>query len=293
MRSAGEHEVAIVGGGPAGLTAAIVFGRSMVDAVLVSAERPRAAVSAASHGFLSRDGVAPLELVAAGRAELERYETVAVVEDTVVEAVPAEGGFSLTTAGGERLRSRRVVLAGGRSEPIAELGIPGLEDVYGTSVFPCPFCDGWERRGEPLAIFLAPDSPNPAFVEIVSGWSEDFVVFTNGQVPLDDDRRQMLEAGGLTVATRPIAGLTHDQGILQAVELEGGDTIPRVGGFVDTGGIETPSPLVAALADTENAYTAGDAEFGFAGVAIAAGDGYRVAKSIVKEIRLERWPSAS
>jgi thioredoxin reductase len=284
-----RHQVAIVGGGPAGLSAAIVFGRSLVGAVLISAGRPRAAASAASHGFLSRDGVAPLDLVAAGREELRRYETVTVLDDTVEEVAAGDDGFALRTAGGAELAARRVVLAGGRVEALAELGIPGLEQVYGTSVFPCPFCDGWERRGEPLAIFLAAGSPNPEFVEIVSGWSADFVVFSNGRVPIDEARRQRLEAAGIAVETRPIAALVHERGRLRAVELAGGGSVARSGGFVDTAPVEAPAPP-AGPAGAARLYTAGDVELGFGGVAVAAGEGYRVAKSIVKEIRLEAWP---
>jgi thioredoxin reductase len=288
----GEHEVLIVGAGPAGLSAALVLGRAMVDTVLVDAGRPRAAVTASTHGFLTRDGASRAELEAAGRADLRRYETVALVEDTVGEAIEAGEGFTLATTAGRELAARRILFASGRGDELARLGIPGLERTYGVSVFPCPFCDGWERRGEPLAVFLADGAPAAHFVEIVSGWSGDLVAFTNGRDLLDAEARERLERGGVRVETAPIAGLDHEAGRLRAVELADGTSVPRAGGFVATAGAEAVLPLAERLAGRERVYFAGDVELGFAGIAEAAGDGYRVAKSIVKEIAKERWERA-
>jgi len=286
----GEHEVLIVGGGPAGMSAALTFGRALVDTVLVSAEQPRSAAAAHSHGFLSRDGIPPLELVATARGDLERYETVAYLRDTVGEIVESGDGFAVATVSGRELRARRIVFATGRSERLGELGVPGIEDVYGVSVFPCPFCDGWERRGEPLALFAGAETP-VKFAHVLTRWTEDLIVFTNGSDAFGAEQRELLARGGLTIEPRPIAALEHDGGRLRAVRLGGGERIERSGGFVATGEVERASELPSGLG-ADRTYSAGDIASGFAGIAEGAADGYRVAKQIVHEIVAERWEQA-
>lgn len=282
-----EHEVLIVGGGPAGLSAALTFGRALVDTVVVSAEQPRSAAAAHSHGFLSRDRIPPLELVAAAKGDLERYETVAYLRDTVDEIVESGDGFAVATVAGRELRARRLVFATGRSEQLGELGVPGIEDVYGVSVFPCPFCDGWERRGEPLALFAGAGTP-VKFARVLTRWTEDLIVFTNGSDAFGAEQRELLARGGLTVEPRTIAALEHDGGRLRAVLLGDGGRIERSGGFVATGEVERASELPSGLGP-DRTYPVGDLASGFAGIAEGAADGYRVAKQIVHEIVAERW----
>jgi thioredoxin reductase len=299
-----EHEVAIVGGGPAGLSAALVLGRSLVDAVVISADRPRNSASSHSHGFLSRDGIPPLELTAAARADLDRYATIALVEDTVGTVVASGGGFALATASGRELSARRVLFATGRPDRLERLGLPGLEEVYGVTVFPCPFCDGWERRGEPLAVFGGAEAVKVA--RFASRWTDDLVVFAGGEGLIGDPERQSLERNGVRVETRPVAALEHEAGRLRAVVLGDGERVPRSGGFVATEAIEPPAELAAQLgaatagggapeagADGRTSlagvYAAGDLVSGFAGVADAAAAGYRVAKAIVQDLIEEQW----
>ena len=130
------HDVAIVGGGPAGLSAALLLGRCCRTVLLCDAHRPRNAPSGSLNGFLTRDGIRPAELRRLGRAELRRYETVEVRDVEVTDVVREPGHFVLVLAGGGRAAARKLLLATGVVDELPP--IPGLAALWGTSVFPCP-----------------------------------------------------------------------------------------------------------------------------------------------------------
>ena len=147
-----EVDVCIVGGGPAGLSAALVLGRCRRTVLVCDTGRPRNAASHAMHGYLSRDGVPPLEFLAMGRKELERYDTVSLRRVEVVEASCApDKRFDVTLATGENIRSRKLLIATGVVDNLPT--IEGFRELYGRSLFHCPYCDGWEVRDQPLAIY--------------------------------------------------------------------------------------------------------------------------------------------
>jgi thioredoxin reductase len=145
-----RYDVIIVGGGPAGLSAALVLGRSRRRVLVCDNGRPRNAASHGLHGYLTRDGILPGELLRIGGEQLEPYG----VEFRQIEAADAErdvGGFSVLLAGGECVRSRLLLVATGVVDRLPE--IDGVRELYGRSVFHCPYCDGWEMRDEPLAVY--------------------------------------------------------------------------------------------------------------------------------------------
>ena len=143
------YDATIVGGGPAGLSAALMLGRARRRVLLCDTGEPRNAASHAMHGFLSRDGSDPAELLRVGRAQLRPYDCIDVRDTAVVQASGAAGRFTLTLDGGERLDARRLVLAFGVKDQLPD--IEGLRTLWGRGVFPCPYCDGWEVRDQPLA----------------------------------------------------------------------------------------------------------------------------------------------
>src|SRR6185503_11154078 len=144
-------DVIIVGAGPAGLSAAQILGRCRRRVLVCDSGHPRNAASHALHGYLTRDGIAPGEFLEIGRIQLLRYTTVELRSTSVTEARRVNKLFEITLQSGERLTSRKLLLATGVVDDLPLL--EGLQGFYGTSVFHCPYCDGWEIRDQPLAIY--------------------------------------------------------------------------------------------------------------------------------------------
>jgi hypothetical protein len=143
-----DYDVVIVGGGPAGLSAALVLGRSCRKVLVCDAGKPRNHTSAAVHGFFSRDGISPAELLKIGREQLEPY-AVEWHDGRVDEAEKVETGFKVTLGKDKVVVARKLVLATGVTDKLPD--IPGIRDWWGIGVLHCPFCHGWEVRDEPWA----------------------------------------------------------------------------------------------------------------------------------------------
>src|SRR5437899_2340397 len=144
-------DVVVVGAAPAGLSAALVLGRCRRRVLVCDTDRPRNAVSQALHGFLSRDGIPPLELRRIGREQLERYETVDLWPTDVLDARSASGGFEVTVGTGGQVACRKLLIATGVQDVLP--AVRGIDELYGRSIFHCPYCDGWEWRDQPIAIY--------------------------------------------------------------------------------------------------------------------------------------------
>lgn len=225
-------DVVVVGAGPAGLSAALNLVRARRTVLLVDANRPRNAATLQSHGFLTRDGISPLELRKLGRAEVEVYPEATVVQAVVDEVVPDGAGWRVhATSRGTAVTAtaRAVVVATGLREEFPAL--PSLRAFYGTSVHSCVECDGYEKAGEPLAFVCeTPDVVDRALY--LAAWTDDLVVYTNGAPTLDDVGRERLAAAGVRVDERPVADLEGDRSGMTGVRLEDGHLEPRTGGFV-------------------------------------------------------------
>ncbi len=148
------YDVAIIGGGPAGLSAALVLGRARRRVVVIDAGTPRNAPAAHMQGFLSRDGMPPAELLRAARAEVRRYG-VEIVEDRVVDAT---AGFALRLAGGRTVEARRVLLATGATDELPD--VAGARERWGRDLLHCPYCHGWEVRDQPIGVLGTGPGPS-------------------------------------------------------------------------------------------------------------------------------------
>lgn len=225
-------DVAVIGAGPAGLSAALNLVRARRTVLLVDANRPRNAATLQSHGFLTRDGVSPLELRKLGRAEVEAYPEATVVQAVVDQVAPDGARWRVHGAwrGTEVTASARaVVVATGLREEFPAL--PMLRAFYGTSVHSCVECDGYEKAGEPLAFVCeTPDVVDRAL--FLAAWSDDLIVYTNGAPTLDDAGRGRLAAAGVRVDERKVADLEGDRTGMTGVRLVDGHVEPRTGGFV-------------------------------------------------------------
>lgn len=224
----------IVGGGPAGLSAALVLGRCRRHVLVCDGGAYRNAAAPAVWGFLTRDGTPPNALRRLARAELARYPGVAVraVEVRAVERL-ADGGFAALLATGERCYARLLLLATGVVDELPPL--EGVERFYGVSVHHCPYCDGWEERDKPIAIY-GKGHDGAALTCELTGWSRDLALCTDGPTELAEHDRERLRRLGIPVREERIARLEGtDDGRLERIVFADGAALPRAALFFQTG----------------------------------------------------------
>jgi thioredoxin reductase len=266
-----QLDTVVVGGGPAGLSVALALGRARRQVLVLDTGRPANIESSAIGGLLGHSDVAPVELRRAGREQLVDLPTVEVRDAAVVDADVGAERLGVRLSDGSELRTRALVLAHGLSyEPPA---LPGIESLWGRSVFHCPFCDGWEVRDRALAVHgNGPDVVRSTLV--VSGWSSDVVLLTDGPARLGDGGRELLAAAGVRVREEPVRRLAGHDGHLDRIEFVSGPAEERDALFVRTRR-EQPNGLAAALGCELTAggtiVTDGDGRTAVAGV-YAAGD---------------------
>lgn len=190
-------DVAIVGGSFAGLTAALQLGRASRSVVVIDAGQPRNRFSLAAHAVPGWDGVPPSDVLARFRADLAAYPTVRIVDGTVAGVSGAIDSFTLDVGAAGTFASRRVLLAHGVRDILP--AIPGLSDGWGKTVLHCPYCHGYEVRNRPLAVLTTGPMATHQAHMLLSDWSRDVTLLTNGVEGLDT---AALVSAGLKVDTR-------------------------------------------------------------------------------------------
>jgi len=224
-------DTVVIGGGPAGLSAALLLGRSRRSVLLLDDGQARHLVSHASHSFLTRDGTPPHELRRIGREQLATYPSVTVRTESVADVAATENGFLVSLGNGESVESRTIVIATGVADLLPE--IEGLDAVWGTSAFSCPYCDGWEVRDRPLGVIASGEAARH-FVPLVRQWSRDLVLLTDGPADLGSDDRALLAALDVPILEEPIARLEQRGGMLERVVFASGETLSRSALFIRT-----------------------------------------------------------
>ncbi|CAL9385178.1 NAD(P)/FAD-dependent oxidoreductase [Streptomyces griseomycini] len=294
------YDVVVVGGGAAGLSAALVLGRARRRTLVVDAGEPRNAPSSHMQGYLSRDGMSPAEFLAAGREEIARYG-VELVRDRVTDVSRGED-FTVVLGTGRTVRARRLVVATGLKDELP--AVPGVAERFGRDVLHCPFCHGWEVRDEPFGV-LASGATSVHQALMVSQWSKDvtFFLHTVAEEELSDQDLRRLAAAGVDVVPGEVAELLVEDDRLAGVRLADGSTharsvlyvgprpVPQTGLLRRLGAEmnETPFgtyPVVDAtgLTTVPGVWAAGNA-IGFAEQVVhAASGGYRAAAAIVGDL---------
>ncbi|GAB3482752.1 NAD(P)/FAD-dependent oxidoreductase [Nocardiopsis coralliicola] len=222
---AGTVDAVVIGGGAAGLNAALMLGRSRRSVVVVDSGTPRNAPAAGVHGLLALDGVAPAELLRRGREEVRGYGGQ-VVSGEVSAASPDPGdagGFTVELADGRSLHARRLLVATGVRDTLPD--VPGLAEHWGRGTVHCPYCHGWEVRDEPIGVLaVGPASVHQAL--LFRQLTDDLVFFTRG-TELDAQTRERFAARGIRVVDGPVEAVESDGDAITGVRLAGGEAVAR------------------------------------------------------------------
>ncbi|WP_139999804.1 NAD(P)/FAD-dependent oxidoreductase [Paenibacillus paridis] len=295
-------DVVIIGGGPAGLNAALVLGRARKTVAVIDAGRPRNAVTREVHGFLTRDGMSPSEFRRIAKEEISAYSGVSFVTDNVVSIVGTDGRFQIETEHGQSFASKKILFAVGMQD--LPLAIPGLAEVYGKSAFVCPFCDGWELRDQPIVI-INKGTTLMHLAPLLSGWTNRLTVCTNGPDDLTDAEREEFQRNQVPLFDSPILQIDSNGGFVQEVILEDGTTIPCTGIFFKPDlvtGSDLPQMIGCEITDwggivvdqfgktnIPGVFSAGDAASRMHQAIAAASNGAFAAAVITGELNAETW----
>ena len=217
-------DTVVIGAGPAGLSAALLLGRSCRRTLVLDAGTSRNAPSTHTHGMFTRDGASPASLLVIGRDQLSPYPSVEIRSGRAVNAQPIPGGFEVSTSESATVAGRKLLLAYGVVDDLPK--IEGVEELWGKSVLNCPYCHGWEVRDKPLAVYGRGD----AIVELARlllGWSKDVVLCTDGPAEIADDQHAQLVRYGLSVRETPISHLAGTMGILERIVFSDGSSLAR------------------------------------------------------------------
>jgi len=285
------YDAIIVGAGPAGLSAALILGRSRRRVLVCDTGRPRNAPSHAINGFVSRDGIDPREFLRVSREQLRKYEGVELRNVEVTEArCRPDMRFEVRLATGDLLTARKLLIATGVADNVPDL--PGLRELYGRSVFHCPYCDGWEVRDQPIAIYGRSERGLGLSLEL-TGWSRDLVLCTDGPAEIDQEGRAKLSRARIPIREESIARLEGQDGRLTQIVFADGATLARRALFFTTGQAQQ-SQLAVGLGCEMNdkgtvrtgpyetthlagLYVAGDASRAVQWVVVAAAEGAEAA----------------
>jgi thioredoxin reductase len=225
MLDTGRCDVAIVGCGAAGQNAALILGRARRLVLVFDAGKPRNAPAAIMHGFLSRDHCPPKHLLEIGRVDLHRYPSATIIHEEIVDVRPQGTGFAVSSERGRMWHARRVLFATGVKDQLPP--IEGLAELWGRSVFVCPYCDGWEVKDQRLAISGSPETLISLAQELY-GWSHDILLCGYHEDVVTEDGRRWLEAAtGVTVTPQHIRSLVNTDGRLTALQLRDGTSVER------------------------------------------------------------------
>ena len=293
------YDVVIIGGGPAGTSAAMLLGRCLRKVLLFDAGRGRNRWSNAMNGFISRDGMNPVEFIQLARQELSKYN-IQVKNQVATEVRRVENYFEVYDQDEQCYLARKVLLATGLTDHLPD--IPGMREKYGKSVHHCPYCDGWESRNKALGAY-GKGSDAVGLSLSLKTWSQDVTLYTDGTRKLRRDDTALLECNEISVCTAPIQELVGEDTALAEVVLTGGARLKCEALFFTTGsdqqcnlakslGCDFTSKGVVRTYNHQQTnipglYVAGDAARDMQLVIVAASEGTKAGVMINQELQKE------
>ena len=295
------QDVIIIGGGPAGLNAAVVLGRCRRKVLLFDTGQYRNKYSHGMHNYLTRDGIKPSEFINISRKELKKYG-VAVLEQRVVKAKKNEAGvFTVLDEKGKTYQSKKLLVATGLKDKVPL--IPGFQEFYGTSVFHCPYCDGWEVSDKKIGVY-AREKEGWELALALKGWTDTVTLYTDGKGKVKPVHRERLAINNIEIKNLPIEKLEGKNGQLKKVVFKNGETSPCDAMFF-VNGFEQQCNLAEAFGcdvskkgvvitnrfqqtNIPGLYVAGDASRDMHFVVVAASEGAKAGVTINKELQKEK-----
>jgi len=294
-------DCAIIGGGPAGLNAALILGRARRNVILLDNNNPRNAVTKESHGFITRDGIKPKEFREIAHKELGRYPSVRYEKREVTSVIKNNKNDKpsfelLTSENDERYQSKTIIISTGLKDVLPS--IENISDYYGKSLFHCPYCDGYELRDKPLVVIIGEQVQGFHFIQTIYNWSKDLIVCTNnGEAFQNSAQKTLLENKGIKIIENKIKNFEGKNGQIEKIVFENGESVLRKGGFVMPQLIQASdfgkqlgcqyNPLGGIVVDSfgrtniQGVYAAGDASvITPAKLIIAAAEGVRAAAGV-------------
>jgi thioredoxin reductase len=296
------YDVVIVGGGAAGLSAALLLGRCRRRVLVCNDGEPRNAASNGVHCLLGNERIAPFELLAKGRIELREYKSVALRDDEVLAISNADNQFTISCLSGLSVTARKVLLTTGVKDDVPK--IDGIQKLYGRSVHHCPYCDGFEYCDKPLGVYGKGDK-GAGFALMMRLWSSDVMLCTDGPTTISTEMQSRLEQHRIAVRPEEIARLEGDnEGHLQRICFTDGRVLERAALFFTTGCSQRSnlwerlgckrdekggivSDPVTEESSVPGVYVAGDASRDVLLIAVAIAEGAKAAVAINRALLRE------
>ena len=294
-----DFDVVIIGGGPSGLSAALALGRGRKRVLLADSGPRRNAAAVHIHNFVTRDGTPPSEFRAIGLEQLRTYPNVEVRGVRVDSVSGQRGAFQVALEDGI-VEARRILLCTGLIDEL--LPLPGFRELWGSAIFQCPYCHGWEIRDQRWA-YLATSLERLPFALLMRGWTSDVVVLTGGALSVPPEMRERLVAAGVRVEARAISHIVARGEQLQGIALDDGSIVPadalfahppqrqvplvrELGLLLDADGFVQADPMTRETS-IPGVYAAGDLTWRMQGAMFAAAAGTQAATMINHELTTE------
>ncbi|OQP56641.1 NAD(P)/FAD-dependent oxidoreductase [Niastella populi] len=292
-----QYDVIIVGGSYAGLSAAMALGRSLRKVLIIDGGEPCNRQTPHSHNFITHDGKTPKEIAMLAKEQVLKYETVAFLEGTVVTAGKTEGGFEVNTAAGESFSARKLLFATGIKDQMP--AIDGFAACWGITAIHCPYCHGYEVRHERTGV-MANGEMGYEFCKLISNWTKDLTLFTNGKSTLTPEQAEKLAKHHIPIVEKEITAFEHTNGHLSQVRFKDGSTLSMKAVYSKLPFVlhcDIPVQLGCALSEqgllvvdqfykttVPGIYAAGDATFMMRSVAMATYSGNFAGAMINKDL---------
>ncbi|MBC6608945.1 NAD(P)/FAD-dependent oxidoreductase [Hymenobacter sp. BT188] len=222
------YDVLIIGGSAAGLSAALMLRRSLRKVLVIDGGQPCNRYTPHSHGFMTRDGETPAQLLALAKAQAVAYSTVTFLASFVTNIAQNGSGFVVQTDERGAFFARRVLLATGVEDLMPP--IEGFAECWGKSVLHCPYCHGYEVHSQPLGL-LGNGDAGYELVRLTQNWSKDLTLFTNGLSTLSAEQQRQVQQLGIPLIESPISRIEHENGLMRAVYFQDGSRVPLTAMF--------------------------------------------------------------